>query len=314
MKNIQTFDEFLKESQLNEAYRGDYSKVVNKVYTKASNGGYEPYNEWENLSYALKSAGFDPKITLVKLVKDPKFKDLDQNYQDDIIKITGVKGGKHSEFTKEFINAVKSYGKGILTGRYDDEENAIYAAAALQKSLDDKNDNDLISSLYNGIDYGVRKQLQAKYGSSIYDILKEMSPEEIEFIVKFSKPTAEYFIKNHFNDVNISRWLESTIADKFNTSGHGTKSEEYYFSGTSWAQPAMSKPLEFVKEIIMSGMDIKWDKFKVERKMLDAKHSPVVSSSFSTTYYYDVKLEINGKKFDLPKVVGGSDHYSGGWN
>lgn len=309
MKNIKTFEEFLNESQLNEGYNGDYDKIVNKVYTKANSGGHEPYNEWQNLSYALRIAKFDPKITLAKLVKDPKFKDLDQNYQDDIIKITGVKGGKHTAFTKEFISAVKSFGKGIMIGRHDDTENAIYAAGQLQTLLDEKDDKGLISSLYYGIDYSVKKQLQAKYGASISDILNLMIPEEIDFIVKFSKPIAESFIRSYFSDPVIDRWLGSEFNDRFEKG-----SELNYFSGTSWSQPAMKKPFDYVKEIIMKGSSIKWDDIKVTRKMLNSEHSEVVSSSFSTTYYYEVKLEINGKKFDLPKVVGGSSHYSGGWN
>ena len=311
MKNIKEFGDFINEdyNQLNERYNGDYSQVVNKVYTKANNDGYEPYGEWDNLSYALRRVGFDPKITLAKLVKDPKFKDLDQNYQDDIIKITGVKGGKHAAFTKEFISAVKSFGKGIMIGRHDDTENAIYAAGQLKTLLEEKDDTGLISSLYYGIDYGVKKQLQAKYGTSIYDIMKEMIPEEIDFIVKFSKPIAESFIRSYFSDPVIDRWLGSEFESRFEKG-----SEESYFSGTSWSQPAMKKPFDYVKEIIMKGSSIKWDDIKVTRKMLNSEHSEVVSSSFSATYYYEVKLEINGKKFDLPKVVGGSSHYSGGWN
>lgn len=316
MKNIKEFGDFINEdyNQLNEAYYGDYKGIVTKIYTKANNGGYEPYGEWENLSYALRRAGFDPKITLAKLVKDQKFKNLDQNYQDDIIKITGIKGGKHAAFTKEFIVAVKSFGKGIMIGRHDDMENAIYQAGQLKTLLEEKDNEGLISSLYYGIDYSVKKQLQAKYGTSIYDIMKEMIPEEIDFIVKFSKPIAESFVRSYFSDYEIDKWLSSEIESRFKSSGHGSQPEEYYFSGTSWSQPAMSKPLAFVKELIMKGSSIKWDDIKVSRKMLDSENSTVASSSFTTTYYYEVKLEINGKKFNLPKVAGGSSHYSGGWN
>jgi hypothetical protein len=48
--------------------------------------------------------------------------------------------------------------------------------------------------------------------------------------------------------------------------------------------------------------------------MLDSKNSSVVSSSFTTYYYYKVKLEINGKTFNMPSVLGGTTSYSGGWN
>jgi len=306
MKHIKLFEEFL-----NEGYYGDYKQIVTKVYTKANNGGYEPRNEWYGLSRSLQSLGFDPKITLAKLLKDPKFSQLDQYHQDDILMVTGVKGGKNKAFVQDLIGSIKSFGAGVYSGRgYDDLENEIYKASEYKNYVDDvKNNTDnIIYTIIDGIDYNIRKQISKKHGYTS-DIIKKLTKDEVDFIIKQTLPSINSYIKNHLTDYKINKWLQYELKTRFKAG-----EEPWYFSGTNWTQDEMKKPLDFVKGLISKGESIKWNNFSVDRSMLGSEHSKVVSSSFSTTYYYSVKLNINGKSFNMPKVAGGSTSFSGGYN
>jgi len=310
MKNLKSFDEFLNENLNEQRLIEPFSKVTKKVYTvKNSYDRYDARNRQDNLAYHLKDLGFDPKITIQQLIKDPKFKDVRDDFQEDIMLVAGVKG-KYAKFNKEFIDSMKTFGKGIMIGRYDDTENAIYQAAALLRYQKEGDKQMILWTLWDGIEYSTRKRLQSQYGS-FSDIFKNLTDDEVDHLMKFTKGTVNSFTGRYFGDYKINEWIKESIKSEFRNKD---TSEEYYFAETDWKQKPMTKPFEFIKGLIMKGDSIKWDTLKVERKMLDSEHSSVVSSSFSTYYYYSVKLTIQGKSFNMPKVLGGSDYYSGGWN
>ena len=305
IENTGTSEGFTNEGRDN--FHGRFDKITHKVYPKQ-------YGYQNSLDYDLGRLGFTPDITLAKLVKDPLFKQLHQDYQDDIIEIVGVKG-KYAKFVKEFASTFRTFGSGFDYGRYDDFENKIYKAAAFTKYQQENNYEMILWSIMDGIEYSSRKKLQTQYGT-FSEVYKQLNTDEIDYLIKYSKRTVDSFIGQYFTDWQINKWIQESIKSQFQRTSRGGSdyAEEYYFSETNWVQKEMAEPLEFIKNLILNGSSVKWDTLSVERKMLDSKNSSVVSSSFTTYYYYKVKLELNGRTFNLPSVLGGTSHYSGGWN
>lgn len=307
MDHIGTFEQFNESRR----YNPPYHKVLSKVYTRANDENYQ--DSRRELEYSLQSRDIDPDITLNQLIKHPKFDSLNDDQKDDIMKAAGTGRTPNAKFVKDFVNALNNFQGYEMTGHSSDEKDRIYQAARVTRDLEEgADDAELVSHLWDGLRYRDKKSLREKYGTGVH---RNLTEEEIKHVMRFGKRKLERFADHAFSDQRISEWLKSEIEWRFRNQKRGMSPvEEYYFTDTSWTQKAMEEPLEFVKEILMDGGSIDWDKFSVEREMLPAEHSKVVSSSFTTWYYYKVKLTINGKTFDLPKVQGGSSHYSGGWD
>ena len=312
MKKIKTFEYFVNENySIDEAaYYGDYKKVVTKVYTKANNGGYSPQNDQENLAYALRKLGIDKDITIPKLIKDPKFTELSQEHQEQIQLANGTGKSPNAAFVKAYVAALKNFG----TQKPDHSDEArnltemISDASVLKKELEDNS----YPSSYIGLTYQDSKSLKTQFGSS-YETLKKLNPEEKKFVQLAAKKHYENFVKRTLTNQNFEKLIKAELKWEFRNKDNNDAAR---FAGISWTQESLKPLFDFIVSIITGDHhNPKWETFKVsDLKMLDSKHSAVVSSSFSTTYYYSAKVEFEGKPFVIPSFVMGSDHYSGGWN
>jgi len=312
MKKIQSYEQFL-----NEAYYGDYMKVVKKVYTiKNSYSKGDVESKQGDLAWSLKNAGIDTNITLAKLVKDPKFAELGENDKNDILAAAGTGRTPNSKMIKEFTEVFRNFGDDYKDAHRNNadprsKEEAVRLAASYTKLIEDNDDDEIIYALWSGLASKDRRELNKKY--KLYDIIKTFTDVEKAHILKFGIPKMAQFARSWWTDFNIRELIEYKtdmykVADR--PGGNGTN-----LGKLAWVQPPMAKPFAYIKEIILKGDDVKWDKIDVkEIKMLGSEHSAVVSSSFSTTYFYTATFTINGKTFKIPKVSGGSDYYSGGWN
>lgn len=328
---IKKFNEFINENyKLNEAgqnYRGNYNKVTHKIYPKKKYGE-DAYDKQNDLDYSLGILGFPTNITVAKLIKHPDFAQLDDNYKDDILKIVGIKKTPNAGFVKLFVEALDNW-QGIKSTRdlmksqdIRDLKDSLYYAGGITKDLKEKNEEGILYNIWDGLSYPDRKAIKDKYKDpkksffSFTNMYKNLTSEEKKFIIKYGTPYIKKYAKQHFTDHKIEQWIkaELTLRYKGKNGRYSAEPEEYTFSGTSWTQKSMAKPLAFIKKLLMDGTPIDWDKFKVEREMEGSEQGAVASSSFSTTYYYTVKLTINGKTFNMKRVIGGSDYYSGGWS
>lgn len=306
MKNILSFDDFLNEG----AYYGEYAKVVTKVYSKAKNGGYSPQNDQENLAYTLRQLGIDKDITLAKLVKDPKFTQLPQDTQDEIQIANGTGRSANAAFVKAYVAALRSFGS--QKPQHSDEarnlQEMISDASVMKREIDDKT----FPTSYIGLTYQDSSMLKKQFGPG-YEIFPKLNPEEKKFIQLAAKKPYEYYVNRTLTEQNFGNLIELELKWAFRGKNN---SDEARMADISWRQKEMKPIFDFIVSIILGDHHHpKWDTFKVtELKMLDSEHSAVVSSSFSTTYYYSAKLSFEGKAFVIPKFVMGSSHYSGGWN
>ena len=321
-KNIRNFEDFVNESySVNEAYYGSYAKVVKKVYTvKNSYDKYDAESKQSNLAYDLRELGFDENITLAKLVKDPKFKDLPEDRQNDILKVAGTGRTPNAKFIKEFMSAMNNWVGHKESGHSRDQEDTLYMAASITAALQKKDEENVLYYMWSGLDYSDQKALKEKYKGdqrffSWSEFRKGFSDDERKYLLKMGLPTLQRYAKNNFTDHKIERFIQEELKWRYRPdNSRSSWAEEYYFAGTSWTQPAMKNALDYLRKLLLDGSSIDWDKFKVKREMEGSKHGPVVSSSFTTTYYYTVELSMNGKTIKMKNVIGGSDHYSGGWN
>lgn len=312
MKKIKSYDDFL-----NEAYYGDYMKVVKKVYTiKNSYDKYDVEDKQSNLAWSLRNAKIDTNITLSKLVKDPKFDELPDGVKNDILAAAGTGRTPNRQLVKEFTEAFRNFGDDYKDAKSNNadprsKEEAVRLAASYITLIENDDDDEIIYSLWFGLASKDRRVLNKNY--TITKVMKTFTDVEKAHILKFGLPKMSQFARSWWTDWNIRELIEYktdfyNVADR--PGGNGTN-----LGQLAWVQPPMAKPFAFIKEIILKGDDVKWDKIDVkEIKMLGSEHSAVVSSSFSTTYFYTATFKINGKTFKIPKVSGGSDHYSGGWN
>lgn len=310
----ESFEEFMNEkaSEINEAYYGDYMKAVKKVYTKANTyDKHELQSSQEDLARDLRNQGFPDNITATKIPKHPNFDKLKDDHKDDILKITGTGRTPNAKFVKDFVAMLPAF---KYTG-YDENdgrslEERIYSATEYMSRLKKKDIRNLLYSTWNNLGYTKTSEIKKTYNIKTFgEIYDELTDDEVAYIWKFSKPYIERFISNNFTDNQIESYI------KYEVGNTNKDSDQYRMSGMSWTQDGLKKPFEYIKKLILSGKYIDWDKFKVIKlEFLDSEHSDVVSSSFSTTYYYTAEIKIENKTFKLPKFRGGSTYFSGGWN
>lgn len=216
----------------------------------------------------------------------------------------------NAAFIKAYIAALKNFGtqKPDYTDESRNLTQIISEASVMQKELED----DSYPSSYIGLTYQDSKKIKTEFGSS-YETFKKLSPEEKKFIQEAVKPYYENFIKRTLTPQNFEKLIKAEIKWAFKNKEN---SDEARFANISWTQESLKPVFDYIVSIITGDHhNPKWDTFKVsDLKMLDSKHSAVVSSSFSTTYYYSAKVEFEGKEFVIPSFIMGSDHYSGGWN
>lgn len=311
MKHIPSFHQFINESsdQLDSLVN---SIISSKEFTPEqgyTRGDIQYYKS--DLKYQLNKIGINDKIAINKLVQHPNFDDLDDRYKDIIYKKAGMgKKSSNAAFIKLFAGAMQKFPKldRITYGNETDKESVVYGMSNLRDSMDEGSYPDS----YNFLDYSDVKALQAiiKYGS---EIQKTLAPDEIQFLQKICKPKYETAFKRYLSDEAIANMIKWRWAHDYPENKYSDESQ--FVKGINLIKD-MPELFKFMKnEILTKQIYSKdWESLNVKLKMTDSKHSAVVSSSFSTTYYYDIEVEFMGKKFTAKNIALSSSYYSGGWN
>lgn len=309
MKKIHTFNSFINERKSageSSGYGSALKKIANTLITTANYPRIDLNYERDNFIRKLESMGFsnDSVITPTVLFKHEDFDTLDKKIKGIIISKVGIgKKSPNNEFVKLFAKAIHEF---------PDFDSASDISVILNNAIAMKNAiADNTYPLYNGLPYkyyGEFRKLGFPYASELKDKLTE---EEYAFIQKITKPAYEELIKKQLTDKNF----EEVILFEFKDCIHTKENDdiEQFLKGIS-LQNDMPDFFEFIKEKILNNKKVDWKSLKVKLKYVSSKNSDVVSSSFSTYYYYDVDVDFMDKKFHKENVRLGSSHYSGGWN
>lgn len=308
MKHIQSYDEFLNEGMYGDPLDSLVNSIItSKDYTRGDLSYYR-----EDLKSSLRNIGVIDKISGTKLSQHPRFDELRDEYKNQIYKKFGS-GGKspNKTFVKLFAGALQKFPsmKGFQDrgGEGVDKESVVYFAKELNDNLED----DSYPRNYNGFTYEDRKALQALIPS--WEMSKTLTPEEMAFLKKISKPKYQAFVDKYLSDDMINQMIKWRFVDLNPERNYNDNSQ---FSKGIDILKDMPDLFKFMKnEILTKQIYSKdWDSLEVKLRMKDSKHSAVVSSSFSTTYYYDIDLKFMGKTFKAQDVALSSSYYSGGWN
>jgi hypothetical protein len=314
MKNIHTFEEFLNESHLNEigsrgrSPRDPMDALAAKIFPHVKGQDkYYAQNDRENFLYKLRNLGVEGRLTVAQLVKHPKFHELDEDTQLRLLALNGTGKSPNSKFVKAFTAALKNFSPYRGGREGETLHDNIYLATTLKTALDD---NDYPSG-YDGIPYKERQELNKEFGY-YYELKKLLTKEEIDHLQKLTKKLYTDFVNQWLEDRTINRYVMYELEYKYQKEG----TNENRMLKVNWPSE-LPELFQHIKSRILANdaKGVEWDSFKViSLKSLPAEHSTVVSSSFSTTYYYSGEFEFGGKKFKVDKFVMGSSYYSGGWN
>lgn len=309
MKKIQSYDDFINE----ENYYGNYDKITRKVYPNKVHKDNAYYLQ-SDLDWQLKQAEVPLNYTITKLVRDQEvFGKLSDETQIEISKITGIKRSPNKKFIKDYVAALNKFGQIDRTD-YNMEEDALDLAIACKKMLEKERYPDS----YAGLDRRDSRKLYKEYGYGS-EMFKKLTDEEIAHLQKIIKPQLERCYKQYFTNSNIENLIKKKLTEEFpkdtsNRGRYGQYSDEYEMTGVSF-KSELPQFFKFITDLLLAQKSIKWDSFKVIKlDSVGSEQSAVVSSSFSTTYYYSVEFKFMNKTFKNKKFAKGSDYYSGGWN
>lgn len=301
---IKNFTEFINEG-MHGPEKNSLHAIAASIITTNNSHKHDVYGDRENFISKLRDMGFTEtdKITPAILAKHPKFDELSHKLQTIITTKAGT-GSKspNGDFIKLFASAIHkfpSYDK-------DDKEkdNNINSAIHIKKMLDSDSYPD-----YTWLEYGDRQKLGAIMRSS--EIKTKLTEDELKVLKKLVKPKYEEAVKRELTDSKI----EEVILWAFQRFGKPTDDNKQFTSGIR-LKSELPDMFDFIKEKMMGdGVgDSEWKSLDVKLKFDKSGHSDVVSSSFSTYYYYHIDATFAGKHFAKDSVVLGSSHFSGGWN
>ena len=320
MKNFKDFGDFVNENYLiTEVGPGrgrPLDAIAAAIITSKDFDKQDLYYYRDNFKRDLENIGINDSITAAKLVKHPRFDELESRWKDLIYKKVGTgKKSTYSEFIKTFVAAMQhfpdlydfKFGYRYLGSDLDLLE-ILRFAISLRNDLEKGN----YPSSYYGIDPAHKKQLKAVMSG--YEIKDKLSPEELQFLQKVVKPKYESFIKSKLTDEFINKVISREWYIVYTPENKHDDTAQF-LKGINLIKD-MPDLFEFIKEALLNEK-IKtsdWETLSAKCKMTYSKHSAVVSSSFSTTYYYDVDVTFMGKHFSAKNVALSSSYYSGGWN
>ena len=296
MRRIQNLDEFTKTQKSRK------TDVVDKIITKKnfpdfSSSDLKDHKRW--LRNDLDNYRIDVD-NLKELQSHPNFKKLQDKYKDTINAMVGVSGkSPNKEFVKEFLSALRNFPE------VHDLDQSVSNAAYFKRSMD----KGKWPVTYNGFGYSDSSKLSKMIkGWAIVDTL---TADELIIIQNAIRPKYEKFIIYYLSDKRIEELIKSNIRELRSKSDGINHLLDINIPRT------LPEFFNLIKEELTNGNGISWDEWqnlKVKEKFSKSDHSEVVSSSFSTYYYYDLEITMLGKTFTYKDVQVSSDYYSGGWD
>jgi len=289
----------VKESlnQINEFWGTPLESIVKSLITSKHYDRRDVDYYRDQLAYSLRDIGITEKITARQLANHPNFEQLEDDYKSLVYDKVGTgKNTPNKKFMKEFISAFKTFPNDL------NKEDEIYIAIQIKEFLDAGE----ITNTYDGIDYTKKRELINIISS--YKLKDVLNPEEQEFIKKLTTNKYESFVKRVLSDENISKFIGSKLSDYSQLN-----SDERTFAKMNLARN-VPEFYEFLKGHIFKGSSIDWGSLKVKTSNIQSKNSDVVSSSFTTSYYYDLEIDMMGEHFKFNNVLWSSNYTSGGWN
>lgn len=296
---MRSFNEFINENKYGRRNLSPIEKLANKVITSKDYDKIDLHYYKKEFIKNLRSVGFkddDDISTPLKLSKHPLFKKVDDEYKEIIIPLVGTgKRSPNQKFIKEFANEFKKFPNFLG----NDPDEVLGYLVRIKEYLD----NNYVG--YLGIDsIRLSKMIQSR------KLKESLTDEEYKFLQDLVLPKYIKVLERYLTDNLIEKTIKKEAA--------------YYADRNSDELKVLNMNLQrhfsdffnFIKTKLLNDEMRKadWSSFNVETKYISAEHGPVVSSSFSTTYYYDVEIKISGRTFKYKKVPLGSDYYSGGWN
>lgn len=212
----------------------------------------------------------------------------------------------NKEYIKLFKKALKSFGQ-VNTDDNNFLENTIYQSAVFIEALN----NDNYPAGYNGLSYKDRMELQKTFGF-YSEVKNKLTKSEINSLKKAIKPYYEDYIQKYWTDKAIDEYINKELTYHFRDADYKIKR----IINLSFRRD-FPELYDFIKNRILANdsAGVKWKSFNVIKlDALPAEHSAVVSSSFTTYYYYNVELEFMDNRFKFDKVEISKSYYSGGWN
>lgn len=213
-----------------------------------------------------------------------------------------AKKASNASFVRKLIKAFEKFPDNDDPDN-DDPEEVVSTAAYFQKALE----KGRFPTSYLGLPYKERKELRQIMTD--YKIPDTLTPKELEKVQAVVRPKYEKFIAAELTDEKIEKafkWVISRRVDQYSNEGK--------FLDVKMKD--MPDLLRFVKDkMIDTGIGRKdWESFSVDMKFKRSENSAVVSSSFSTYYYYDITVKFAGRTFKGSDILVGSNYYSGGWS
>jgi len=241
----------------------------------------------------------DTPVKFGDLQNHTNFDKLGKPYKLIILSLSGPKGrSKNKKFIKQLLTAFRKFpDMGVR------DEGAMYYLGALlyiKKRFDEGTYPN-----YDFLAYSDKRALNKIIPS--WELHDTLPAAEIQYIQKAVKPEYEMAIKMINDGVYYDAINEEIgiFKDK--------NSDEVRVAKNIKRMPEL---FEFIKQKINDdGILTKdWKSFVAKKTMTKSEHSDVVSSSFSTSYYYDVEVKFLGRTFNFKDVILGSSYYSGGWD
>ena len=300
MKKLKKYDEFINESQV---WGHPLESIAKKVITRKNTPSRDVEYYREQFIASLESAGFKDKITLSKLVKHPNFENIEPEYKNKLLALAGIGKSPNAAFVKAYMAALSSFGEDMINAKDErDIVNNYYTGSWLLNQLRKKE----ILHDYTGLTYANTRAMYKEFGTGSA-IISKLDKKERAHLERQYKPLATdlaRFLTTDNKLMTVIRWecraKDNSNEDRVLKLDLARKFPDFF---------------KFVKDAISADKGIKWESFKVTKwKQIGSEHGPVRSSSFSTTYFFDVEFEFSGKKFSYKKIDGASTYFSGGWN
>lgn len=274
-----------------------YMSLAKKLVKPANFTSKDSYRyELEEVASIIKHMKGQPS-TMKELAENPDLEDLDLYAKYSLV-AKALAGPSFKSPHKKFIsNYLKAFSNHFAPEEDESPLEIVYSCLSMR---DDIQRGGVVS--YNWLAYGDRIALHKE--RPYYTIKKEFSKEEISYIIHSLKSLLIATFKKYLS----KKYIERAILQEL-------REENEKFKDVS----DLSKNFpEFYKYLLDKVLEAKYrlhlENMKVETSNLQSENSDVYSSSFSTYYYEDFKIEYDGKTFMAKRVPTSTSYYSGGWN
>ena len=276
-------------------------RLAKALYPMKTYGADDAQYRQRRLIDDLYHLGIKDVSTPAQLLKNPEFSELSHIHQKAVYRRVGLgKKTPNKAYVMEFLDAF--FSTFYDRGHDSDPDSTLYAALDIKAALE----RGAIS--LTGINYARRRKLNDMIKS--YDLKKTLTEEEYGFLVEMTRKEYESFVKKTLSDDYIFLKVKEMFVQSAQYSDN--REDVKALANIDWTE-TMPDFAEFIKNKVLAGEYIPYREIKIDTEYRRSSNSNVVSSSFSTRYYYDVTIEFMGETFAYEDVQWSSSHYSGGY-